>query len=339
MPIKKVLPIKYPCITSLPAFANTNAILSNYEEIYYPWLIHNHIQLVAWESPEVYIQFYTPVFREYYRLFTMHHYEKRVLAKWCDDITQFIIDAIDEGNYLYLSIDRYYISSYRQYGKWHEPHDMLIYGYNQQKSVFYIADFFKSTYSFSETDFESVNKAFLSPYSEGEWFKGVQILKLNDYKKEFRLDLNYLIKQLKEYLYETKSSVDYKLIEEPGSDTDSWGIGVYPFLIKHIIENKEYVFSLIRSLHLLYDHKEMMLRSLEYLNSLNHITQYNLHYETYTDIKKQCLILRNIALKYMYSESKKNTEHIVDLISQIETKEKKAVQELIMDLEDNNSQI
>ncbi|MEK3824795.1 MULTISPECIES: BtrH N-terminal domain-containing protein [Paenibacillus] len=333
MPTQKVLPIKYPLITSLPAFANTNAILCTYEEAYYPWFIHNHIQLVGWGNPEVYLQFYTPVFREYYRLFTMHHYEKRVLSKWCDNIVQFIIDAIDDGNYVYLSIDQYYISSYRSFNKWHGAHDMLIYGYDQERGIFYIADFFDTTYCFSEADFKSVNKAFLSPYSEGEWFKGVQLLKFKDHKIEFKFDLKLLIKQLKEYLYETKSSVDYKLIEEPGNDSDSWGIGVYPFLINYIKENEEFVFSLVRSVHLLSDHKEVMLRGLEYLNTLNLITEYDLHFEAYTDIKKQCLVLRNICLKYMLTESTKDIQHVIDFINQIEIKERKAIQKLILDLE------
>lgn len=332
MASKKILPMKYPWITSLPVFANTNAILVNYED-YYPWFIHSHIQLVAWETPEIYIQFYTPVFREYYRLFKMHHYEKRVLSKWCDNIEQFIIDAINEGHYVYLSIDQYYISSYESFGKRHGAHDMLIYGYDQQRQVFYIADFFRTIYSFEEANFESVNKAFLSPYSEGEWFKGVQLLKLKDHKREFKLDLEYLIKQLKEYLYEIKSSVDYKLIEEPGKDSDSWGIGVYSFLINHVRGSKEFVFSLVRSVHLLYDHKEVILRGLEYLNNLNYITDYELHSEAYRDIKKQCLILRNLCLKYMFSESKQDIQHVIRLISQIEMKERIAIQKIILDLE------
>lgn len=330
---EKKLPIKYPIITSLPAFANTTAILSTREDVFLPWFCHNHVQLVAWESPEIYTQFYTPVFREYYRLFVLHHYDKKVLVKWCDDIVQFIIDAIDEENYVYLSIDTYYISAYKNFGKKHAPHDMLIYGYNQKKKMFYIADFFNSTYSFSEGTFKSINDAFLSPYSDGEWFKGVQLLKFNEQKSEFKFDLNYLIKQLNEYLNETKSSICYKLIEEPGKDSDAWGIGVYRLLIKHINENKEFVFSLIRSLHLLCDHKEVILRSLEFLDSQKYITRFDIHDKAYKEIKQLCLILRNLCIKYSISEKTKNIQKTIELIGKIENKERIAVQELLLDLE------
>ncbi|WDQ32380.1 hypothetical protein PTQ21_29050 [Paenibacillus marchantiae] len=331
---EKELPIKYPMITSLPAFANMTAILCTHEDVFFPWLCHNHVQLVAWETPEVYIQFYTPVFREHYRLFVLHHYHKNVLVKWCDNITQFIIDAIDEENYVYLSIDQYYIAAYDNFRRVHTPHDMLIYGYNKENQMFYVADFFNSKYSFSKASFNSVNGAFLSPHSEGEWFKGVQLLQFNERKNEFKFDLAYLIKQLHEYLHEKKSSNDYKLIEEPGKDTDAWGIGVYRFLRKHITENALFEFSLIRSLHLLFDHKEVMLRSLVFLDEKKYITRFDFHEKAYGEIKQLCLILRNLCIKHSISEKTNHIKNIIELIEKIENEERIAVQELLSDLEE-----
>lgn len=334
MPTEKGLPIKYPMITSLPAFANMTAILSTQEDVFFPWFCHNHVQLVAWETPEVYIQFYTPVFREYYRLFELHHYHKKVLVKWCDDITQFIIDAIDEDNYVYLSIDQYYIAAYDNFGKVHAPHDMLIYGYNKEKQMFYVADFFNSKYSFSEANFDSINEAFVSPHSEGEWFRGVQLLQFNERKSDFKFDLGYLIKQLHDYINETKSSNDYKLVEEPGKDTDAWGIGVYRFLREHITETALFEFSLIRSLHLLFDHKEVMLRSLVYLDEKKYITRFDIHEKAYREIKQMCLILRNLCIKHRISEKTIHIKKIIELIEKIEKEERMAVQELLSDLEE-----
>ncbi|WP_408895271.1 hypothetical protein [Paenibacillus taichungensis] len=334
---EKILPIKYPYITSLPAFANTCAILSaQKEEEILPWFCHNHIQLVAWDEPEMYIQFYSPIFRKFYRMFTLHHYKKETLMKWCKNITEFIIDEINGEGYVYLSIDKYYIPDYTGYKLKHSAHDMLIYGYNKLEKNFYIADFFQSSYAFSKTSFNNVENAFLSQYSEGEWFKGMQILQFN--KCDYTLDLEYLIKQLNDYLCENKSSKEYKLVEEPGKDSDAWGIGIYRYLQNYTTNAEPSEFSLIRSLHLLSDHKEVMLRTISYLGAKGCIVNQEKHEYGFREIKRLCLILRNICLKHSLSKGNRTLviEKIKKMLVEIETKERKVIFELLLDVKQNS---
>lgn len=332
---KKILPIKYPYITSLPAFANTCAILSAHEEGNMSWFCHNHLQLVAWDDPEIYIQFYSPLFREYYKMFTLHHYKKEVFIKWDIDITQFIIDEISNEGYIYLSIDKFYIPEYTSYKLDHIAHDMLIYGYDKTERIFYIADFFQTTYSFSTTSFNNVENAFISEYSEGEWFKGVQVLQINRIKSAYKLDLEYLVKQLNDYLSEEKSSKNYKLVEEPGKDSDAWGIGIYRYLQKYISDANIIEFSLIRSLHLLYDHKEVMLRTISYTGAKGYIVNTVKHESDFKEIKKICLMLRNIILKCALSNGKKiqAVDKVKKLLVDLESKERKAILDLLNDIE------
>lgn len=325
---KQVLPIKYPLITSLPAFANINAILSVHDEIYDPWFCQNYVQLVGWSDPEMYIQFFNPLFRKHYNLFDLHHIPKNIVEKWCRSFLELIFDELDNNRYIYISIDKFYIPAYHT--KFHAPHDMLIYGYDRNDGIFHIADFFTSKYEFSSATFEEVEKAFTSSYSEGEWFKGIQTLEFNN-KKAFSLEIKILIKHLTDYLEMNKSSLDYVLVEESGSDTDYWGIGVYQLLIDSLNTNNTN-FTVLRSAHLLLDHKSAMLKRIQYLSQIGCISDPDSYYDQFERIKERMLIIRNLIIKQRIQPRDTFLISISKYIEENIREEEEAFRKLILDL-------
>ena len=54
-----------------------------------------------------------------------------------EDIIEFAVDTIDNDRYIYVPVDRYYISVCDEYLKYHMNHDMLISGYDAEKRVLY----------------------------------------------------------------------------------------------------------------------------------------------------------------------------------------------------------
>lgn len=55
----------------------------------------------------------------------------------------------------------YYISAYDNYMKRHMLHIILIYGYDFDKQIFYVADFFKnSKYAFSTCSFQNIGEGY-----------------------------------------------------------------------------------------------------------------------------------------------------------------------------------
>lgn len=327
----KILPIKYPIITSLPGFANTNAILSAYPEIYTKWFCQNFVQLVGWKDPEMYIQFFSPLFRKHYNLFDLYHIPKHFIENQ-NSLTKLLVNELKNNNYIYISIDKYFISAYNLYKTYHEAHDMLIYGYNMEKGVFYIADFFTGKYEFSTASFLEVENAFFSSHSQGAWFKGIQILTSNFY--HIKLDIDILCKHLTDYINMKKSSKDYILVEMPGSDSDYWGIGTYELLF-NTLNNNNFEFTVLRSAHLLYDHKLAMLRRILLLAEDGYITEHQTYLPLFEDISKRMLIIRNKIIKAQLSK-KIDMKSISELISINRAEEIIAIQKLISDLRFNN---
>lgn len=68
---------------------------------------------------------------------------KTLIDKKWDDIMKAVIDIIDLDQYVYLDINTSYISNYKSF-KQNQIHDLFIYGYNLEKKVIYVADFFEN---------------------------------------------------------------------------------------------------------------------------------------------------------------------------------------------------
>lgn len=56
------------------------------------------------------------------------------------NVTDFFIESINNGNYIYVLIDKQHIKAYRTEES--APHDLFIYGYDRDNQEFNIADFF-----------------------------------------------------------------------------------------------------------------------------------------------------------------------------------------------------
>lgn len=189
-----------------------------------------------------------------------------------------------------------------------------------------------SKYEFSTASFEEVEKAFTSSFSEGELFKGMQTLEFNN-KKTFSLEIKILIKHLTDYLEMNKSSLDYVLVEESGRNTDYWGIGVYQLLIKSLNANNT-SFSVLRSAHLLCDHKSAMVKRIQYLSQIGCISKSDSYFDQFKRIEERMLIIRNLIIKQRIQHRDTFIENITKHI-QNNIREEEAIRRFILDLKKN----
>lgn len=161
--IKKILPVKYPPITSFPQYADFLSI-ALVEDRSLHWLYSHFIQLRGYyKKGYPYIKFDDlPPIEEC--PFCNEHILKRnfILNKW-KDIVDFCIYSINLGYYIIINVDRYFLPVFDGYNKIHNIHPTLIYGYNIEKAIFNVADFYKDNkYSYSIVNFEDLNKAFIN---------------------------------------------------------------------------------------------------------------------------------------------------------------------------------
>jgi hypothetical protein len=328
----KKLSFEFPIITSFPKIANIISILSNHES-FEPWLYTNHIQLNSGHISRLHyltnsdISFYQPITRKYYPLLDCQCILKNSLLKWHDDICKFVIDSIKMENYVYIAIDKFFIPSYSS--KEHTHHDMMIFGYNMLDSTFDIADFFQGKYGHSVTSFSNFEKAFYSKYAdENPAFNGVQLLKQTDYRRSYTLDVPYIKELLEDYLHSRNTGLKYKLIEEPQKHT--WGMDVYNSLIEFILNAEElYLDTAVRSLHVLTDHKKLMIKRIAYMER-NHLVQESQYLSSnFQKILDQITLSRNILLKHLIKPNRDARSNAVEILKSVIDSEKDTVSDLI----------
>lgn len=317
--------MRKPVITSLPAIANMNAILGHYEDKYWPWFVQNHIQLVGWDNPELYVQFYYPLFRKHYPLLSNQTLNKKYVQRMGEDMAEVFMDFLDDDQYIYLSVDTYYIPAYKNANQYHHPHDMLIYGYDSKRKRFMIADFFNGSYEFTEASFEEVLQAVNSSHCEDEYFNHIQLLKYNP-NEAFTLDMQHISLMLNDYLTSYKTSSRYKMVEEPGKDTDAWGISVFDILKKNLQDHSS---ANIRSLHLLWDHKVAMTYLVNYLGAEGKLRHYKAAANDYAEIETEALVIRNLGLKYNMNNSNVLFDGLLTRLTKLKEKESDAIKRLL----------
>ena len=78
------------------------------------------------------------------------------------NVNNIIKNSIDNKEYIFLAVDMYFIDSWWKdiEKKKHSEHEMLIWGYDNEKKVFFTADFFKHTYSIQEISYLDFRMAF-----------------------------------------------------------------------------------------------------------------------------------------------------------------------------------
>jgi hypothetical protein len=339
----KILPMKYPPpILSYPAHGDLLSVVLNHEEAY-DWFYNYYIQL---ETPVISpagirLDFYTILMYKTCPFVYYQRLSRELIAKRYPTITEFIIENIDLGNYVYFCIDRYFISAYARYQQMHDLHDIFCYGYNLEEKVFYVADCFKDgLYSYSKAPFAEVDEGYLK-YGEtgiGDWMDGVETIRYrNKYGYVFQPEL--VVQFLTDYLLAKNTSLRYHINSERFCDTISrnnflYGMDVY----KHMLNYMNFVMADVmpferiidrRPLKVIWEHKKVMLARIKYLEKNKYLGGADEIYKMYLEIEELTKLIFNNWLKSSVSLNKKLIPYIIGKIEDVQRKEEKALKCMI----------
>lgn len=331
--MQKRLDMFYPIIQSYPKHANITSILAKHN-FFYEWLYSNHVQLFCatyqeYTNFDTYLDTYEPLNRIFYPLLEKHSINKLLITSTEVDICDFLINCIDLGYYIYLSVDTFYIPLYKS--SEHKIHDIFIFGYDTDKRFFNVADFFQINYSHEVTSFQSIVQSIKSTYSDLNVFNEIQFLKINEnpINPVYHFDIYRLKTLLNDYLSAYNTSKRYSELEGPLPDEDNrtWGVAVYNSLLEAL--NVETLPSVtLRSLHALYEHKKLMRMRVEFLIEKKIIESSIALLDDFILLENNSLIIRNVFLKNMYSKNI-NTQKHTELISNIKKIEEECLSSLI----------
>jgi len=342
-----VLPTKYPLITSFPRHANIFSILQN-DELILGWFFENYISLQINKISDLKLDFhigYDSITILKYCPFIIYDLQDRVLIDLAySDILDYFIDKIDQDIYLYFMVDKFYISNYRQeYGKKHIYHDILIYGYDKEKQVFYGADFFKGKYSQELISNDELRNGYLALniIIKEDWLNGVVELKPSN-TRVYDLNIHKIRRNITEYLDSKNPTIHNELLFcYMTDDYYIYGLSIYHILnkyINNIIDNNNDKYNVdIKLFHVLYDHKKMMTMLAKYLqyekyfkNEINYVILFD-------DLLKKTMILRNKLLKYNEKKDKNILLSSINILIDIQSTEEYLLEKFIIDIDEKKS--
>lgn len=247
-----------------------------------------------------------------------------------------IISKINDGYYHYTFVDEYYIPQRRAYRKFHNSHDLLIFGYNLSNNSFNVIGFDEnSLYTETSVSFK-------------EFVKSVKLSK-NKYSRYIKIkdDVHYtvdkdkIIDNLEDYLFSKNcanklSKYDFDERTEHMIDlnqsllTQNWefGINVHTQLILFCNELLNDQFIDIRPFHCLWEHKKCMLDRMRYFYQNGMITDSAL-INSYQDVVLESNKIRLVIIKYMFRKDKETINRVISGIKDLYYKEFNILSKLV----------
>ncbi|MCL2424709.1 MAG: BtrH N-terminal domain-containing protein [Oscillospiraceae bacterium] len=312
--MKKILDVKQPLISCYTAYGTLFSILPKQLD---SWIYSNFIQLV------------------YNKLWGTYTFEgHRFVLKDCPGIVfhtsprdkimndektliDMIKSAIDAGEYVYLFVDKYYISADKLYhGKKHFEHEILVYGYDQDNDLMFVADnFADGKFAFSSCPSGDIDKAFMRLKTNNEYAKhfGTLIVRPD---VNYSLDIEKIKHDMNAFLSSQKS---YYMRKEQDM---IFGVKIFENLKKQIICCAAYGMPLdVRAFHMIYEHLLLMEERVRYMVRENYMTDVSELCEFVRDTKESAFLLRNCVIKYNVRRKENMFESILSKLCQLKDDE------------------
>lgn len=301
------------------------------------WYSSNYIQLYCYKDFNIHaipldfnVGFHKEDFYSFCPYIRTNHIWYSVIEKLeqnDNDIVDIIISFLEDGNYVDIKLDEYYVPERSAYQRNSRIHSNLIYGYDYSNSSFYIAgyangDIFKK----SLLSFDNFRHAF-----NRNTDNKIDLIKLHPYYN-YKINSQIIKKQLLDHL----NSVDTLACLSMNRNFESrivYGLNVYDSLIKNF-STSQYD---IRPLHVVYEHKKIMVMRLKHLYESDYFLDgiiYKFLYNEYKNLEQLALITRNLQLKNIIQPLQKTIDIIKSNIHEIKMKESELIPILIDNIKD-----
>ena len=231
---------------------------------------------------------------------------KEQVESYCGDILTFIKKTINLGGYVYGVFDEAKILC-DSGADYKFPHELFIYGYDDEEQQFYVGDFtFGEHYSYSKVSYSDVRNGYDTiTAQEDHIFKddykgrrGIYVIQKNLADTYYELDTQYIKDTIIEYLESKDTKNHFRMMRNRFKDT-VFGVDVYDAVLKQIgkqLSAEDPDFD-IRALHILYDHKVLMMERLKYMMDHGYIEFNGDILNDYMEVENTMLTARNLLIK------------------------------------------
>lgn len=355
--MKSQLIVTAPPITTFPAYADTLAIICSFDEGR-EWMFSHYIQI---QVNDIVSRVNDPDDFMLLAMFTSSFFVDIDMRKQanvaCDnfflggercpflnvyEIPNSYVDAIDDSfiNFIKRTIDnKIYIFLYVEiskipnYGiKSELSHQVLIFGYDDDEQTVDFADFILGKYTFTKCTYDEMENA----------YKNVEKVLLPIVKTTalvqhigygaFTFDYSYIQDSIRAYLYpdikvtERQNNYTMSIFKPVNWQTETYmGVDVYDYFPKFVARELELGKAIIdhRLFHAMYDHKEMMVKRIEFLIQQKCISKdkYSFLEEYSSNVCNRMRVIRNLVLKYNEKDNPKTLDKINIMLAETKTTE------------------
>lgn len=319
------LPVCTPIIETYNIYGTVFSIISDIEEIW-PWVYTNFIQIR-------YVREWDAFFFDNHHLIFDHcpwmeHYRfpRYSIAKMAS-LKDFIKEAIDEGSYVYLYLDYYYMPLSKAYKQRHYMHEIMVYGYDLNNNQVYIADNLdEGKYIHTVCSLSILEQAYWEVQSENEFFTSVHLFRKR--QESFFFKPGQVLNTLQNYLSSQRS------IDMSYNVHSIFGMNALQLLLDTVEERRSSLLPLdIRAFHLIWEHKKLMQLRVAYL--LSHYKMRNSGIlDQVNSLESEAVILRNQVVKYNFQRNGEKLISIGNRFQSMIINEKNVISEICDSLGD-----
>lgn len=233
-----------------------------------------------------------------------------------------IIYMIDHGYYAYLFLD---IKILQEKAKHNLAHTTLISGYDKEKHIFYLSDNYDNgKYVTLEVDMDIVEQAFHSAWTAStgnlhdndnspafSYLRCITCFKYNNYVSSY-FDKTKFTNQLECFLNSDSTS----LFKVNTKNNNRYGYLLYN-VVNDILSGKLTLKLGERDFHIIYEHKCMMKKRIEFMINKNIISPNDEFIRNSTSICNDFFVIRNLYLKSLFSHEKRREEIYLKMCEKI----------------------
>ena len=310
---------------------------------YLPWLYNYYIQLQFANNinhPEIGARL------DFENLFEWEscpflYYQKihrNLIKSGWEGITDFIVECIDQGYYLYFTVDSFYINIYQAYQVFHFIHPLLVYGYSLDKKVFYVADnCHDGKYSYETVAFEQLVQGYDEAvnYDEEFYLDAVNIVKYQkrdrfyNWHHDYTFDVNLVKSTIEDYL-SSKGLVEHGMVplKKKKKETLVYGVECYDYLLNYLKNLDQYKYD-HRTFFVLYEHKKIMTERIRYMQDNGYLSAGDNFLECFKQIETEAEIIHNLWLKYGIKNRESTLITIIAKLEQLALFEKENLKKVL----------
>lgn len=242
---------------------------------------------------------------------TIQNLHKDIISKYYGGVLNFLIDRIDEQNYVELMVNDYYLPGTSSFMNKNLTHNIVVYGYDTKRMIFFVRYMKNQIFTDAQLDFKTLELSFNNTYETGDWSNYSKIYKKNRYNLTF--DHTRFSGFLNDYFYSRNHFREADRV---------YGLSVYQYIIDYFNNLEDGLTSTdIRILHLLWEHKKSMTYKINYLMTNKIINFESDLVNQLRAIENEALLLRNFQLKCMIKPEREMFSKIKKKLSEMKEKE------------------